>query len=620
MVLHVANIDGNAAFNATADTFTVDANPAFAPVVNTAGVPLDQAVNGNLYTYTYATSPMLAGPADSGEVFDTDATTVTVIDSGTSQPVTGFTLTFSADKTAITGLNAPASSIANLTGPLNVTYTAVNSDTQSVTSTTPDTIHVANKPSVVTAGVPLSPTINGSAYVYPYATSPMSAGTNEAFDTAATTVTVVDTGTGNSVSGFTLGYNEGNTAITSLNASVDTVNSLTGPLTVIYHVTNTDGLSIDSTAADTIATDAINVTATSLPAGTVATTYTDYSFKTSGGLTVGSTGMSPDVSLGGLSSATFSDPNAGLSAIVQNNDVIVSGTPIAGHAGTLTLTLNLKTPDGLFTKTSTATLTIAATTPVVTAGALPNVLMGATYDSGPLTGAGGLPLVSPGVSEYFDENPTNNPQESGTTFSVINTDTGDDVTSLFHLVYSSSVSQGVGSTAVNNGHNVVSLVSDGVATIAGDLTVSFHVVNIDAVDAPNTTAGKITVGSVTGYLFCPTGDSVKDRPATVTSNLYSVSSGGTDATKLTTMTFNGLGSTKTSPIQLTLATISGGNLNCRYGVKGTVGSNEYNTSTPIPAGATGYTSDWAGTSCSVDYRVDPGTADNSCQITYSYEG
>lgn len=118
-------------------TLAIGANIENAPTVS-SGTSLSPTVEGNAYSYTYA-SPMLAGPADSGETFA--STTLTVTDAGNSNAtVDGFSLVINSENNQITGLTASAATVASVKGPLNVSYTVVNSDGQSATSTTPDTI------------------------------------------------------------------------------------------------------------------------------------------------------------------------------------------------------------------------------------------------------------------------------------------------------------------------------------------------------------------------------------------------------------------------------------------------------------------------------------------------
>ena len=206
--------------------------------------------------------------------------------------------------------------------------------------------------------------MDGSAYNYTYTLTPMTAGTGATFNTTKTKATVIDTGNANAdvSSQFTLTFNGDSatsTAITGLSASSATVSTLKGPLNVTYTAVNNYEQSVTSTDPDTIGTDKISVTdpATLTPA-TVGTAY-NYSFKQSANLITGSTELSD------ASTVTFSDSSAGLSYVLVDtnadgvkDDVQITGTPVAGHSGTINLTLNLQTPDGLVSKTSNASVQV----------------------------------------------------------------------------------------------------------------------------------------------------------------------------------------------------------------------------------------------------------------------
>jgi hypothetical protein len=336
---------------------------------------------------------------------------------------------------------------------------------------------------------------------------------------------------------------------------------------------------------------------------------------------LGTTGLSDDVSLGGLSSATFSDPNAGLSAIVQGNDVIVSGTPLADHAGELTLTLTLKTPDGLLTIVKTATLLINATTPNVIAGTLNPVSVGGTYDQTFANSGTTGPMVTAGASEYFDE--------ANTTFAVVDKNNPSNIlTDSFELVYHNSGTVANGATPVNNGNNQIELKTKEGVTLsqATTFTVTFHVVNVDMGNGPGQSQpadgspGDIKVGAVPAYLYCPIGSSA-EVVARQDSYSSSYSTPAMTGTPLETLKFDESTKQGSGTLQLSMATISNGHLMCEYNVYGANGSPLYRAATEVAltnlkANGTG----WSGSSCTVKNNVDPTTAAKSCQVSYDFQG
>lgn len=647
VVLHVANIDGQTADNAAnPDHFDVTSNPApeYQPTVN-GGLALTNGIQYEDYTsYTFATADVNPG-SDASQSFLTDsASTYAVVTDpngtaySTADANSPFALAFSNNNTQIT-LNGVAGKALDVQGQWSVVLHVKNTAQNSASNTTPDTFQVTANADFApvegdTGNALTNAVVNGGSsvtYNYTgYASSPMLPGpngSNESFNTTATKALVyytTDTTKSNPLSGFSLVFNANSTAITGLTASSATIAGLTGPVNVYYQAVNNDNPDnvVTSTVPDTIATDMISVTnPTTMAPATVATPYS-YSFKDSAPLTTGSTGLSAS------STVTFSDPNAGLSyAVVDTNadgvydDVQVTGTPLAGHAGTITLTLNLNTPDTALPKTTTATVLLSGTTPAVIAGTMPGAQLNQPYRYDfANTGAGGAtgPVVSAGAGEYFDEN--------ATTFTVTGATSGD-LSGSFHLEYSSSAS--VQGNAASNGHDLVSLVSNGNLTTADTLTVTFHVVNADAQNV-NGTPGTVAVGSVTGYLSCPPSAQIGNaRPTTTTSNLYSASTGGSI---LSTVTFNRGSYDGSKAVQLQVALISvAGNqttLTCKY-------NNPLDTPTPYDYVSTtiittvdangvqgvvkGVDGGWDSKTSPTQCNVTNETA-TSCQVKYTYAG
>jgi hypothetical protein len=619
VVLHVTNTDGGTADNvANPDTFSVTENvdPTYQPTV-TGGLALTNGAQYTDYTtYTFSTTDVNAGAAGSGESFDSDATTVTVTDPNGVDQSNAFALSYNADKTQIT-LNGVSGKALQTQGQWKVVLHVTNKDGGTADNVAnPDTFDVtsnpATMPTVNNVGNALTATVDGSTYNYTYTTTPMTAGAGATFNTTDTKATVIDTGNGNLdvSSQFTLMFNGDSatsTAITGLTASSATVSTLKGPLNVTYTAVNNYEQSITSTDPDTIGTDKISVTdpATLTPA-TVGTAY-NYSFKQSANLTTGSTELSD------ASTVTFSDPNAGLSYVLVDtnadgvkDDVQITGTPVAGHSGTINLTLNLNTPDGLLPKTTTASVVVNGTTPVVITGPLPAISIDKTFSYKFANSGTTGPVVSAGASEYFDE--------SATTFTVTGS-SGSDETSLFHLVYSND---GVSSSGTGDTNNVITLESNGALTSADTLTVSFHVVNVDA-ETKSGSAGEITVGSLPGYLYCPSSAQAKSRPATVSSTVYSAADRTGDV--LGSVVFNKYSGYDSGNIQLFNASISNGALTCSYGSVGDDTSlYKFNTVATLPSNAKGYGAGWSGSSCAVKSTENSTTADNSCQVTYTFTG
>lgn len=638
VVLHVKNTGLNTAFNDVAEKLPVDANPATVPQVT--GGPIDSVEQYSPYNYPFPTTApegevkVYAG--DNGQTFDSEKTTWTVTDPNGQDQSGLFTLTYGTDNTNNGAAQVSLTSTTNnltVQGPWAVQLNVVNSAGQSATGqfTFDVTENPAYNPVPGDTGHALNNAIvddeNSVMYDYTtYASSPMlpgPEGSHETFNTATTRALVcyqteTSCSSENALSGFSLVYNADNTAITGLTASSATVQGLTGPLNVYYQAVNNDNPDnpVVSTVADTIGTDQIKINTTTLPEATVGTPYPTYDFAAQSNLILGSTGLDT-----ANSSVAYSDPDAGFSAVITANNIIVTGTPVAGHSGT-TMTFNLQTPpdanNNVLTKSIVVSIKTNGSTPVVTSGILPNVLMGATYNSGPLTGAGdpALPLVSPGPGEYFDENTTTG------TRAIVTLNKGEadeeDVSELFHLEYSSSGAQRSGNgEVINNGNNQVSLVSDGVATVAGELTVDFHVVNVDNVDKTEN-AGTITVGSIPGYLYCPPSSAVSPRPDSPTSNLYDAPSSGN---LLAQVRFNKQSSVGSGTIQLSAASLSNGKLTCQYGFAGDDFSPpQYVAVGVVPSDAKVYGPGWVGNACTIGSNVNKATADNSCQITYSFNG
>ena len=427
-------------------------------------------------------------------ITDPNGTTYSTATAGTP-----FALAFSNGNTQIT-LNGVAGQALQVQGDWSVVLHVTNKDGGTADNVAaPDTFDVtanpATMPTVNNVGNALAATVDGSTYNYTYTTTPMTAGAGATFNTTDTKATVIDTGNGNLdvSSQFTLKFNGDSatsTAITGLSASSATVSTLKGPLNVTYTAVNNYQQSITSPSntPDTIGTDKITVTDPAvLTPATVGTAY-NYSFKQSANLTTGSTELSD------ASTVTFSDPNAGLSYVLVDtnangvkDDVKITGTPIAGHQGTINLTLNLQTPDGLVSKTSNASV---------------------------------------------------------------------------------------------------------------------------QVDASSTT---------TGYLYCPSSAQAKSRPATVNSTVYSAANRAGDV--LGSVAFGKVSGYESGNIQLFNASISNGALTCSYGSVGDDTSlYKFVTTTTLPSNATGYGAGWSGNSCIVKSTENSTTADNSCQVTYTFTG